>query len=345
MPAPLEKSDAPPAPAATPLQPTAAAAPPAAAAAPAPVADKPIEELPREPLTYNVNGQKATFDGGFIIPGHGAVITADALPKLQDRLQQADRLVAQNQQLYRQVQQHEKLGGTAAYEKLQGEKALLDASAVLLLRALTDENTLIALATDPVARQQLLKELDLTSREAQWKAQASFRESGAQEQQAETSARNTQTAIHNAVGHLAQEFPGLTAEDINAVRAHAGRLHTAIVRPATPAEAREANVQPGAPVIDLPALHSLLADRHELRKQAAVAAQRRQTDTLENAARAAAAAPTTASQNGKTPASRPGAGKAPAAPARKPIDQMSSQELTRAMKSGRIFEMLGDDDQ
>src|SRR5262245_46244029 len=54
----------------------------------------------RQPLNYTVDGQPRAFEGGFIIPGHGAIISNEALPRLQDRLQQADRLVAQNQTLY-----------------------------------------------------------------------------------------------------------------------------------------------------------------------------------------------------------------------------------------------------
>jgi len=312
----------------------------------APPEGQPPAQEAREPLTYTVNGQVKPFDGGFIVPGHGAIITNDALPRLQDRLQQADRLVEQNQNLYRQTQEYQKRGGLPAFEKLTISNASLDASATLLLRAVTDENTLIALATDPVARQQLIKELELTGRDAQQKASAAFREAVEREAAQGTTAEQTQTAIHNAVGQLAQQLPGLTADDVAAVRSHAGRMHTAIVRPATPAEAREANVPVGAPIIDLALLHSLLSDRHTLRQSVAQTAQQRQTDALENAARAAAAAPTTVTNgNGKPAAPRPGAGKPPAVqPKQKALNEMSSSELTRAMRTGRIFDLIGDDD-
>jgi hypothetical protein len=299
------------------------------------------------PLTYKVDGQDRSFEGGFIVPGHGAIITADALPKLQDRLQQADRLVQQNQSLYQRTQAYEKLGGVAGYQKLAADRALLDASATLLLKALGDETTLVALATDPVARQQLIKEIQLTAREAQWTAQNLFRETAAKEQEASQSAWRMQTAIHNAVGSLAQQFDGLTADDVTAVRTYALKMHAALIRPATPDEAREANVAVGAPILDVPMLHTLLADRHALRVEAAELARRHQTDAVENAARAAAAAPTTV-VNGNRPsaAPRPGAGKPPvAAPGKTKLDSMSSAELTRAMKSGRIFDMMGDDDE
>jgi len=298
----------------------------------------------RKPLSYTVDGQAKEFEGGYIIPGHGAIITNDALPKLQDRLQQADRLVAQNQALYRETQDFAKLGGRAGFEKLQAEKAMLDASGYLLLRAITDENTLVTLATDPVARQQLLKEIQLTAREAVYNATNAFRQSAERENAAGQQAFRTQTAIHNAVGYLAQEFEGLTAEDVDAVRSHAARMHAAIVRPATPDEAREANVQPGMPVIDLPMLQALLKDRHTLRSSVIEAAKRSQTDALENAARRAAAAPTTVVA--PRPAPRPGNGTKPlTAPVQTPLDKMSSAELTRAMRSGRIFDLIGNDDE
>jgi hypothetical protein len=215
----------------------------------------------------------------------------------------------------------------------------------LLLRALSDENTLVALATDPVARQQLIKEIHLTAREAQMTAQRESSERWTREASQSRTATDTQTAIHNAVGQLAQQFSGLTAEDVAVVRQHAGRMHTAIVRPATPDEAREANVPVGAPIIDLPILHALLSDRHTLRQSAIEAAQRRQTDTRDNAARASAAAPTTV--NGKAPAPpRPGPRSAtPKAPAQKKLADMSSAELNRAMLSGRIIDLLNAEDE
>ena len=301
-----------------------------------------------KPLQYTVNGETRTFDGGFYIPGQGAVIPNEAFSKLQDRLQQADRLVMQNQQLYQATQEYQKLGGRAAYDKLSAEKAMLDASATVLLRALSDEATLVTLATDPIARQQLLKEIQLTAREAQFTASNQAREIVAREQSQAQLAQLTQTAIWNAVGQEAQRFPGLTAEDIQAVRQQAAKTHVAIVRAATPAEAREANVQVGEPIIDVPILREWLADRHQLRAAAAAQASQRQTDAQENAARVAAAQPTTVVQNGNgRTAPRPGAGKPPAAPAqaRKTIDQMSSSELMRAMKSGRIYDMIGEDEE
>jgi len=309
-----------------------------------PATDQALPE--RQPLNYTVDGQARAFEGGFIIPGHGAIISNDALPRLQDRLQQADRLVAQNQTLYNQTQEFTKLGGRAGYDKLNAEKAMLDASATLLLKALSDENTLISLATDPIARQQLIKEVHLTAREAQQLAQRTAIETAARDQQQSTVASQTQTAIHNAVGYLAQNLPGLTVEDIASVRSHAARMHAAIVRPATPDEAREASVPVGSPIIDLNLLGSLLEDRHALRQSVSQQLERHRSDALENAARAAAAAPTTVVPNGKPLPSRdPANGRFTAARQNQtPLDQMSSAEITRAMKSGRIYDLILDDD-
>jgi len=294
-----------------------------------------------EPLTYNVNGETRAFEGGFYVPGQGLIFTEEARPRVLDRLQQADRLVAQNQQLYAQSQDFQRLGGRAAFEKLQSEKAALDVGATILLRALADQNTLVTLATDPVARQQLLKEMDLAAREAQFRSVQTAREQVGRETAQATLAQQTQTAIYNAVGAIAPEFQGLTVDDIAAVRSYAGRMHTSIVRAATPAEAQEANVQPGMPIIDIPLLREMLKDRHALRQSAIDAARQRQTDAQENAARAAAAAPTRVT-NGKVPPPRPGPGQPSSA--RKPLDQMSYTELTRAMRSGRIIGLLDEED-
>jgi len=295
-----------------------------------------------EPLTYSVNGEQRAFEGGFSVPGQGLIFTEEARPRVLDRLQQADRLYAQNQQLYAQSQDFQRLGGRPAFEKLASEKAALDIGATILLRALADPNTLATLATDPVARQQLLKEMDLAAREAQFRSVQTAREQVGRETAQATLAQQTQTAIWNAVGAIAPEFQGLTAEDIAAVRSYAGKMHPAIVRAATPAEAQEANVQVGMPIIDVPLLREMLKDRHALRQSAVDAARQRQTVAQENAARAAAAAPTRVVTNGKVPPPRPGPGQPSSA--KKPLDQMSYTELTRAMRSGRIIGLLDEED-
>ena len=242
------------------------------------------EQTPElQPLNYTVNGQGRVFDGGFIVPGQGAVISNDALPKLQDRLQQADRLVQQNQTLYNQVQEIQKLGGRDTFEKLTAQRAMLDASASLLLRALTDQNTLVALATDPVARQHLLKELALTARETEYRATTTVREQYAREQAQAQSAQDAQTALWLGINGNAQAYPGLTAEDVNAVWQLSQRMQSAIVRPATPAEAQQANVRPGDLVIDHDLLHAMLQERHALRSAVARQGRRRPLRVCHNA--------------------------------------------------------------
>jgi len=136
--------------------------------------------------------------------------------------------------------------------------------------------------------------------------------------------------------------PGMTAEDIAAVRANALAVSSAIVHPASPEEARVAGVQPGELVINSPVIVQWLTERHQARQAMVAAAQQQAKVAQENAARLAAAAPTPT--NGHAAAPRPVAAK-PAPPPPKTLDQMSYGELTRAMRSGRIFDLIPDPDE
>lgn len=292
-----------------------------------------------KPLSYIVDGETRTIDGVHEYEGGGAVIMAEALPKIKDRLQQADRLVAQNRSLYAQSQEYERLGGVQGIQQLRAEKAVLDASGTILLRALTDPNTLVALATDPAAREALLRDVRLSAREAHSEARERFQTEVSQATAQRTAASHTQTAIGNAVGQLARSFDGMTAEDVQAVRNHALRVQSAIVRPANPDEARAAGVRVGEPIIDLPTIHSFLADRHALRQSTRDAAKRDADAARDNAATLAAARPTA---TGAAAAPRPGAGKpTPKANGGKTLDTMTSAEINRAMKTGKIFDYIG----
>lgn len=295
-----------------------------------------------KPLQYVVDGAAKTFDGVHEWEGGGAVILADALPKIKDRLQQADRLVVQNRALYETAQQYERIGGMKAFSDLKSQNAVLDASGSILLKAIQDEATLITLATDPAAREQLIREVKLAAREAQMNATTAFQQETAKIAEQRQSAGQTQTAIANAVSQLARQFDGLTAADVEAVKNHALRVQSAIVRPATPDEARAAGVKVGESIIDLPTLHQFLFDRHSLRHQTVAAAKRDAEAARDNKAALAAAAPIAA---GQPAAPRPGAGQpTPKRNGSKSLDQMSSAEITRAMKTGRIFDMMGADE-
>lgn len=292
-----------------------------------------------KPLTYAVDGEIRTMDGVHEYEGGGAVILADALPKIKDRLQQADRLVAQNRALYDTTQEFQRLGGAQAFAALQAEKAVLDASGTILLRALTDPNMLVTLATDPAAREMLVREIRQSAREAHSNAREQFQTEATQFTAQRNAAGQTQTAIGNAVSQLARSFEGLTTEDVQAVRSHALRVQSAIVRPANPDEARAAGVRVGESIIDLPTLHSFLADRHALRQGAVAQARRDAEAARDNAATLAAARPTAPGAPG---APRPGAGKQTPKPnGGKTLDTMTSAELTRAMKTGKIFDLIG----
>jgi len=350
-PAPAEEPKAaPPAPEAP--KPDAATQPTEEAKPDAPAPDAPKEPTPAEllatqqPLTYVVDGATRTFDGAFVIPGRGAIIPNEVLPRLQDRLNQADRLVAQNESLYQTAQEYQKLGGRDGITEMMTQRALLDKVGALLINTLNNPDVLMRLATDPREREQLLRDVNLTAREAQYTAQNEFREQFARDATAHQTVIDQQqvahTAINNAVALLAtQHVPGMTPEDIAAVRTNALAVANAIVHPANPEEARIAGVQPGEMVINSPVILQWLTERHQMRQALQASAQAQAKLQAENAARLAAAAPTPAAAPA---AARPVVAK-PAPPAPKKLDDMSYGELTRAMRSGRIFDLIPDPDE
>lgn len=82
-----------------------AGAPPADAATPPATPDDavPADDDPlagAEPFTYTVNGQQRTFDGLTKLGDRGAIVTADALTKLQQRLSERDNLFERQQEQY-----------------------------------------------------------------------------------------------------------------------------------------------------------------------------------------------------------------------------------------------------
>lgn len=82
-----------------------AGAPPAGAATTTVTPDQgtPADDDPlagAEPFTYTVNGQQRTFEGLTKLGDRGAIVTADALTKLQQRLSERDNLFERQQEQY-----------------------------------------------------------------------------------------------------------------------------------------------------------------------------------------------------------------------------------------------------
>jgi hypothetical protein len=104
-PAPASENAAPDAP-----PPTDAQAPADAGAPPAPASQSAADEdflKDAQPLSYVVNGETRTFEGMTALGDKGAFITAEHLPKLQQRLSERDHYYEKDQANYKRVTQLE----------------------------------------------------------------------------------------------------------------------------------------------------------------------------------------------------------------------------------------------
>ena len=281
-----------------------------------PAADATDEEVTPEdtdllatatPFTYAVDGQAKTIDGIREIPGHGAIVEAQALGTLKDRLQKADRLDDANRALYQKTQAYETVEyqgktGMAAIEAAIVDNAKLSRALTVLVPYLESEEGRIALATDPQGTlQYLTRELGLTARETEFQTRQSFgqkiRAAETQQQESTTLAQQAETAITQSISHWAQQFPALTAQDKDAATQYLRRIQSSVIRPATPEEAQQVGVKPGERIVDHTLVHGYLANLASLRAEAqkatqtaSEAAKAAQKASQENAKRLAAAA-------------------------------------------------------
>lgn len=253
---------------------------------------------------YTVDGQSKTIDGIKEIPGHGAIVEANALSLLKDRLQKADRLDEANRTLYQKVQSYDQIEhsgkkGLDAIEALVVDHAKLSKALNVLVPYLESEEGRVALVSDPAGTlQYLARELGLTAREVEFTTRQSFgqriRQAETQQAETQTRAEQQQVAIGNTIRSFAAKYAALTDDDIQAATKHLQAFAGSIIRPATDAEAKQfasRGVVAGQPVIDERLIDQYLADRAALRTEAATA--------KEQASAAAKAASTAASENAK----------------------------------------------
>ena len=297
------------------------------------------------PFRYTVDGQERTFDGIRVLAGPdgqplGGVIPADQMRVVQDRLQRADFLEAQDKARWEKMRDYETievkthtgeaLTGMAAVQHALAEHAKLTAAVQLMASVLEDPEKLAALYGDPREMQLLARELALTAQGAERQARDQFSARSQQVRQQDTVQQDraaiTTNALTGAIDHWAQQFPALTQDDRQKAVAYFQKLGSHVVRPATPDEAKAAGVKPGELIIDHPVVYEYLQDRAELRKQASASTTAATKAALENAARLKAAA-------------KPKAKASPSKPATpdKPVDKLDEWQAQKLrMMSGNF---------
>lgn len=293
----------------TPAVPDATGEPVAAA----PVAETPVVEDPlkdAKPFDYTVDGQAKIYGGIKVLSDkdgnvQGGIIQPEALKDVQYRLQRGEYLEGQNKSLYEQTRAFDaitftdratntELKGIAAAERYVTENAKLTAAVELLAKTLEDPDKLAAIYGDPRELSLLTRELGIAAHQAEAKSKSQFTQRIAQAKEVDSTTQDraqvTTQSIQGAVEHWAKQFPTLTKDDTQKAVAYFSKIGSAIVRPATPDEAKTAGVKPGELIIDHPVLYEYLSDRAALRKEAIASSTAAATAARENAARLAQAA-------------------------------------------------------
>jgi hypothetical protein len=284
------------------------------------------------PLTYSVDKQARTFDDIKVIPGVGGVISADALPKLQQRLSERDALYERAQHSYQREQAFDALtrfevrgadgkttvlSGREGIEAQRVAHAQTTAALQTLGAALTDPRVFASLVTlddtgNLALNRDALEHVMTRSENAEMRATQSVR-AGLQSAYEAASAPpqdTPETFVQQApvfAEHYAKEY-GQNLLDDEDKAFLAGQLR-GYLRPAT-VEDVQANpqLQVGQVVID-PAYEALAIRMAELKKSSASAATTATQAAQENERRLAGVIPgrarPTAPANGQRPPAPP----------------------------------------
>ncbi|MFA6167811.1 MAG: hypothetical protein WC700_14415 [Gemmatimonadaceae bacterium] len=289
--------------AAAPADPNAAPAP----ETPAPDGiETPEPETAAIPFKYQADGQEVAFEGIEEIPGEGAIVSVEALPRLRDQLQRADHLGRQIGEYSRTVDRFQKVGGFERMEQLEANAAVLQSVGKKFLEILAEDGAktedgypaaLAELATDPRARALMLRELDVLTRDAELRARGTFRSTMQGVDRAGQEGANRTQAITGAVSEMGKAITAafgvtLPPEDLAEAEQVFGQFAESIYRPASAQEAATLRVPVGSPIIDYPKMHPWFTARAQLRQRETATRSSAATASAENAARLAATTPT-----------------------------------------------------
>jgi hypothetical protein len=310
-----------------PAAPAETAAPTSEAPAPEGTEQTPEPEAAAIPFKYQADGEELSFEGIEEIPGEGAIVSVEALPRLRDQLQQAHHLSRQIGQYQGVVDRFQKVGGFERMEQLEANAAVLQAVGQKFLEILAEDGAktedgypaaLAELATDPRARALMLRELDVLTRDAEMRAKGTFRSTMQGVDRAGQEGASRTQAITGAVQEMGKAIASafgvtLPAEDLAEAEQVFGQFAESIYRPATAQEAATLRVPVGSPIIDYPKMHPWFTARAQLRQREKATANTAATASAENAARLAAATPTRPATT-RAATQRPGTGTKPSNP-------------------------------
>jgi len=239
-----------------------------------------------KPLTYVVDGQPKETADIVEVEGRGAVIPPEALNRVRDRLQQADRLATQNKTLYTESQERVKAHERDVSE-WERKVARLDAAGAVLLDMLENPQNLLALQ-DPQQREFLVRQMQVAAKEADFKTREAFEQRQQTTQTQTADAETRRTLLESQVKALTE---GLPAEDVKEAMEFFGPMANVLYRPVTAEDIAQFpahNLQLGQPIFDAPRIEAWAVSRKNLRAQMSESAQKR-TDAAKHNARVQAA--------------------------------------------------------
>ncbi len=241
-----------------------------------------------KPLTYKVSGQERVFDGILEVEGKGAVIPAEKVQEVRNLIARSESNAEANRDLYAFRQEVERFGGLDAFHQQAERTAMTDAASVLILEAVT-KNPLQFVNQDGTPNREridfLIQQAGVHAERARYEYRTQREQQVSQWRDEQGVSEARETAIPDAISHVAQQF-GLDANDVQAASAHFAPFADALLFKATPEQAAQYGVKPGTLMVDLPKMEPWFRDRAERKKELASLSAKREQAAKENQARA-----------------------------------------------------------
>lgn len=252
--------------------------------------------------TYTVDGVTKTYDGIKVLGDDGAIIDAAALPDLLRKLGERDHLFDTNQQLYTKVRDYDAVltyrsgpsgkeqdyKGLDAFVQAQADARANAAAGVLLLKAI---NEAFPGPEHAEAKRALFERAAFEVERTTFTAAQAIRSQFQMRQQEVAQPVNEDSHVERSFQQISDwgQKNGLTADDVSELRQIFGSVKGALFRAATPQDAQQLGVRPGARIFDPAPANQWAIRRAKQNTDRAAQDKTRKVATTANAARLKAA--------------------------------------------------------
>lgn len=255
------------------------------------------------PLDYKVSGAAKTFDGIVVLPdGKGAFVPPDKLNDIRSRLSSAEVNRESSKSLHEQVQRYERVAygegekrvtGLAAIQRIQEDKATVDAVGGLLFETLANPNRLLSLLTtdangNVVPNPHAIRDLQARAQFIGEKAAFDLRSSRATEEQAWMRQQQEESGLSDAIpSAIDRAFPDADPADREAAKSVFGPMGKALMFRVTPETVEQYGYPAGTWMVDVSRMEGWFRDRAENRVRSTAQNTAKAKAEAENKARAA----------------------------------------------------------